>query len=143
MEATTRASAASVFNILRPFLPSVYSYGDLINHLLFFLFHMFERFHYRYYRYYGLVFEYINLSDIDCATYHSFIFRLFLLFALSLRSFACFAGPFLRRLCFTYVSLFLSRHIICLTIYHAPFLSVTGNDPFNHLSVSFFFIIHP
>ena len=63
--------------------------------------------------YYGLVFEYINLSDIDCATYHSFIFRLFLLFALSLRSFACFAGPFLRRLCFTYVSsFFISGHYL-------------------------------
>ena len=49
MEASARASAASVFNILRLFLPSVDSYGDLTNNLLFFLFHMFERFHYRYY----------------------------------------------------------------------------------------------
>jgi hypothetical protein len=60
VEATTRASAASVFNILRPFLPSVHSYGDLTNHLLFFLFHMFERFHCWYYDimvlwYYGIM----------------------------------------------------------------------------------------
>ena len=73
--------AAGVFNILRPFLLlfrfalSLRSFACFAtpflrrprHHLLFFLFHMFERFHCWYY---GLVFEYINLSNIDCGSDH-------------------------------------------------------------------------
>jgi hypothetical protein len=101
-----RAIASYTGIIRRPFLPTVDSYGGGCR--LFF------------YLYLSSVREiYYRLdTHVDKAIFR----RLFLLFALSLRSFARFAGSFLRRLCRPLIYSFFYTTIIHLTYYRLAFI---------------------